>query len=148
MGVVVQQMVAAEAAGVLFTLDPVNGDRSKIVIESSWGVGRGRRLRRGDPDRFAVDKVTLEIRPRTVSAKHVAYRFDPGPARCVSSASRRASSGSCSPTRRPWSSRRWASGRARAGARRTSSGRSAARGPREVYLLQTRPETVWSQRPR
>lgn len=39
MAVVVQQMVNARSAGVAMSLDPSNGDRSKIVIESTWGLG-------------------------------------------------------------------------------------------------------------
>src|SRR5947208_245995 len=35
----VQKMVESEVSGVIFTLDPVNGDPSKIIIESSWGLG-------------------------------------------------------------------------------------------------------------
>ncbi|MEV5895284.1 PEP/pyruvate-binding domain-containing protein [Nonomuraea fuscirosea] len=37
--VVVQSMVEAEAAGVMFTADPVSGDRSKIVVDASSGLG-------------------------------------------------------------------------------------------------------------
>ena len=36
MAVVVQQMVNARVAGVAMSLDPSNGDRSKIVVESTW----------------------------------------------------------------------------------------------------------------
>ena len=32
---------ARSAAGVMFTLDPVTGDRSKVVIEGCWGLGEG-----------------------------------------------------------------------------------------------------------
>src|SRR5690606_10194404 len=39
MAIAVQKMVNARSAGVAMTLDPSNGDRSKIVIDSSWGVG-------------------------------------------------------------------------------------------------------------
>ena len=39
MGVVVQKMVQPRSAGVAFTLNPANGDRSAIAIESSWGFG-------------------------------------------------------------------------------------------------------------
>ena len=48
----VQQMVEARAAGVMFTLDPLNGDRSKIVMEACWGLGEG--VVKGDvtPSRF------------------------------------------------------------------------------------------------
>jgi pyruvate,water dikinase len=38
-GVVVQQLVAADVAGVLFTRDPVSGASDRWVIEASWGLG-------------------------------------------------------------------------------------------------------------
>lgn len=37
--VVVQRMVQAETAGVLFTADPVSGDRERIVVDASSGLG-------------------------------------------------------------------------------------------------------------
>ncbi|HKE80792.1 MAG TPA: PEP/pyruvate-binding domain-containing protein [Solirubrobacteraceae bacterium] len=77
MAVVVQRLVPAEAAGVLFTIDPLTGDRSQITIEASFGLGLA--LVGGDvtPDRFAIDKVTLEIRSRAIATKPFADRFDP-----------------------------------------------------------------------
>ena len=39
MAVVVQQMVASRAAGVLFTADPVTSDRRVVVVEASFGLG-------------------------------------------------------------------------------------------------------------
>ena len=73
----VQQMVEARAAGVMFTLDPLNGDRSKIVMEACWGLGEG--VVKGDvtPSRFTVDKVTLEIVQRDIVPQAEEYRFDP-----------------------------------------------------------------------
>jgi len=44
MGVVVQQMVDADTAGVLFTCDPINGDPRKILITSNYGLGEVRTL--------------------------------------------------------------------------------------------------------
>ncbi|MCW2954008.1 MAG: pyruvate phosphate dikinase [Conexibacter sp.] len=72
----VQQMVRARAAGVMFTLDPISGDRSKIVLEGCWGLGEG--VVKGDvtPDRFRVDKVTLELLESDVSTQTEEYRFD------------------------------------------------------------------------
>jgi pyruvate,water dikinase len=69
MGVVVQQLVQPRAAGVMFTLDPVTGDRSKIVIEGSWGLGESVVSGEVTPDRYRVDKVTLEIVDRAISEK-------------------------------------------------------------------------------
>ena len=42
MSVVVQEMVAADAAGVIFTRDPVTGDPTKIVITANYGLGEVR----------------------------------------------------------------------------------------------------------
>ncbi|MGE4177964.1 MAG: PEP/pyruvate-binding domain-containing protein [Thermoleophilia bacterium] len=72
----VQQMVPARSAGVMFTIDPVSGDRSRMVIESCWGLGEG--VVKGDvtPDRHRVDKVSLEIVDSEVGAQTHEYRFD------------------------------------------------------------------------
>jgi phosphoenolpyruvate synthase/pyruvate phosphate dikinase len=80
MAVVVQRVVPAEAAGVLFTIDPLTGDRSQVTIEAA--VGLGLPLVGGDvtPDRYAVDKVTFEIRSRAIAVKPFADRFDAGTA--------------------------------------------------------------------
>ena len=77
MGVVVQRMVDARAAGVLFTLNPLNGDRSKVMIEASFGLGEAVVAGEVNPDRYLVDKVTFELLERTVARKDVQYRFDP-----------------------------------------------------------------------
>ena len=39
MGVAVQQMVDAAAAGVMFTCNPVSGDPSTVAVNASWGLG-------------------------------------------------------------------------------------------------------------
>src|SRR5467141_586486 len=59
----VQKMVDSEVSGVIFTLDPVNGDPSKIIIESCWGLGEALVSGVVRPDRFIVDK---EIVPKMV----------------------------------------------------------------------------------
>jgi len=41
------------------TLDPGNGDRSKIVIDASWGVGELVVSGEITPDNYVVDKVML-----------------------------------------------------------------------------------------
>ncbi|HEY2440098.1 MAG TPA: PEP/pyruvate-binding domain-containing protein [Solirubrobacteraceae bacterium] len=78
MAVGVQQMVAARAAGVMFTLDPVTGDRSKIVIEGAWGLGEAVVSGLVTPDRYRVDKVTLELLTSEVADKAQEFRFEPG----------------------------------------------------------------------
>jgi pyruvate,water dikinase len=42
MAVVIQEMVAAESAGVLFTRDPISGNPSEMVITANYGLGEVR----------------------------------------------------------------------------------------------------------
>jgi pyruvate,water dikinase len=74
MAVVVQKTVRARAAGVMFTLSPVTGDRSRIVLESSWGLGLSVVGGEVTPDRFTVDKVGLNICERMPGDKRIEYR--------------------------------------------------------------------------
>jgi pyruvate,water dikinase len=73
MAVAVQKMVRPRTAGVAFTLDPSNGDRSGICIDAAWGFGEG--VVSGDvtPDNFLVDKVMWSINRRTISPKTHAH---------------------------------------------------------------------------
>ena len=143
----VQQMVDARAAGVMFTLDPVTGDRSKVVIEAVWGLGEG--VVSGDvtPDRFRVDKVTLEALSREVNEQPDEHRFD-------------AAAGGVRRTPVPPERGRLAClddthiTALAAEAKRIERHRGAPQDIEwavddagSIHVLQVRPETVWSQRP-
>ncbi len=73
MGVVVQKMVNSKKSGVMFTLNPSNGDPSKISLDSAWGLGEAVVSGVVSPDLYVVDKVTLEILTRKISRKHLEY---------------------------------------------------------------------------
>lgn len=73
----VQKMVNAKAAGVMFTLDPTNGDPSKVVIEGSWGLGETVVSGSVNPDKFVVDKVMMELNEKKISRKHIQIIFSP-----------------------------------------------------------------------
>jgi pyruvate, water dikinase len=70
MAVAVQKMVKARASGVAMTLDPSNGDRSKIVIDASWGVGEMVVSGQVTPDNLLLDKVMLSVVREHVGDKH------------------------------------------------------------------------------
>lgn len=72
----IQKMVNAQSAGVMFTLNPTNGDRSSIVINANFGFGES--VVSGDvtPDEFLVNKVALDVVRRVVSRKEVYYAVD------------------------------------------------------------------------
>lgn len=72
----IQKMVNSRAAGVMFTLNPTDGDISKVVIEGSWGLGETVVSGSVNPDKFVVDKVMLEINERRISTKHIECVYD------------------------------------------------------------------------
>ena len=69
MAVVVQQMVAAEAAGVMFTANPVTGAEDEIVINAAWGLGEAIVSGEVTPDNIIVEKATGKIKEIAVSEK-------------------------------------------------------------------------------
>jgi len=73
----VQKMVNAKAAGVIFTLDPVSGETDKIVIEANWGLGESVVSGSVTPDHYVVDKQTLDILEKRIAKKTVEYIRDP-----------------------------------------------------------------------
>jgi len=74
---VVQKMVNSRSAGVIFTLNPLNGDPSRIVIEGSWGLGESVVSGAVTPDKVVVDKFVLEINERTISKKNIECIYNP-----------------------------------------------------------------------
>ncbi len=73
MAVVVQRMVNSRCSGVMFTRSPTTGDRSVITIEGSWGLGSAIVSGEVTPDRFVINKVTREIRTRVVADKAIEH---------------------------------------------------------------------------
>jgi pyruvate,water dikinase len=67
----VQAMCPAEVSGVMFTANPVNPALEQILIESSYGLGEAIVLGKVTPDRFVLDKHTLRVVERAISAKDV-----------------------------------------------------------------------------
>jgi len=149
MGVVVQRMIASRSSGVMFTRSPLTGDRSVIAIEACFGLGSALVSGEVTPDKFVVSKVTGEIVARTVSTKalrHVSsaeggVRIEPletalqcAPAlndqqiRALAEIGRRVEQHYGSVQDIEWAIAPDASGHER------------------IYLLQSRPETVWARR--
>lgn len=146
MAVVVQHMVDAAAAGVMFTLDPANGERGTAYIESAHGLGEI--VVRGEvsPDRFHVAKESLAVRAQ-IATKQAAYRFDAA----VGKVRKRALD--ATESTRPSLSHDEAAALAVLGIDvERAFGRPmdiewALDAERRIHLLQARPETVWSRRP-
>jgi pyruvate,water dikinase len=58
MAVVVQKLMPADVAGVLFTRDPQDPDGQRMLAEASWGLGEAVVSGRVSPDRFQLDRDT------------------------------------------------------------------------------------------
>ncbi|MGN6635179.1 MAG: PEP/pyruvate-binding domain-containing protein [Oryzihumus sp.] len=78
LAVVVQRMVDAAVAGVLFTADPISGARHHAVIEASPGLGEAVVSGTVNPDRFVVDTATCAVVDRTLGDKRHVVRSRPG----------------------------------------------------------------------
>ena len=76
--VIVQQMVAAEVAGVMFTGNPLTARTDEIVINASWGLGEGIVSGILTPDEYLLSMDTLDIKHSTIGDKEVQIVRAPG----------------------------------------------------------------------
>lgn len=70
-GVGIPKMVNSRVSGVVFTLNPLNGDRSKITVDVSYGLGEAVVSGLVTPDNYLIDKVTLNPIKSTKGSKEV-----------------------------------------------------------------------------
>ncbi|EFM24419.1 pyruvate, water dikinase [Peptoniphilus duerdenii ATCC BAA-1640] len=66
---VVQKMVNAKKAGVMFTANPINKSTDEMMINSSWGLGEAVVSGTVTPDEYIIDKETKEIKEKHVASK-------------------------------------------------------------------------------
>jgi pyruvate,water dikinase len=76
MAVVVQRLVPAEVAGVLFTRDPLDPDGRRMLVEASWGLGESVVSGRVTPDRFYLKWQSGAVLDRQVSSKPTMMMVD------------------------------------------------------------------------
>ncbi|PLX39764.1 MAG: hypothetical protein C0608_11345 [Deltaproteobacteria bacterium] len=77
-GVGVPKMVNSRVSGVIFTLNPLNGDRSKISVDVSYGLGEAVVSGLVTPDNYLLDKVTLDVISSTKGAKEIQCVYNEG----------------------------------------------------------------------
>ena len=146
MGVVVQEMVNARCSGVMFSRSPTTGDRSVVTLEASWGLGSTVVSGEVTPDNYVINKVTGEIIDRVVATKLIQHVPDPAgsgvleqsvpPEKqtepCLSDLEVKALLGIAKKTELHYGCAQdmeWA----------------IAHDDEDIWLLQSRPETVWSR---
>jgi pyruvate,water dikinase len=71
MAVLVQQLIPADVSAVVFTANPVTGDRGEILINAAWGLGESLVSGEVTPDEFVVRKDMLSVISRQVADKQI-----------------------------------------------------------------------------
>ncbi len=67
--VAVQELISSRISGVMFTIEPVSGQRDRIVINASWGLGEAVVSGQVTPDEYIVEKTTLKIIEKNIAKK-------------------------------------------------------------------------------
>ena len=69
MAVVVQIMVPADVAGILFTANPATGDRTEMIINASFGLGEAVVGGQVTPDTFIIDRESKDVKETLIGPK-------------------------------------------------------------------------------
>ena len=146
MAVVVQHMVDARTAGVMFTRSPTTGDRSVVTIEGAWGLGSAVVGGEVTPDRWVLGKITGEVSVREISDKSTQHApVDEGGVRTVAVDEERRRA-PCLNDEELQQLRSLARLIERHYGRAQDIEWAVDRASGAILLLQSRPETVWSAR--
>jgi len=76
MAVIVQKMISADKAGVMFTVNPVTCEEGQMIIEAVWGLGEGVVSGTITPDHYVIDKNTGSIVTAAVACKQIMFVRD------------------------------------------------------------------------
>jgi pyruvate,water dikinase len=73
----VLELVDVRSAGVVFTVDPVSGDASRMVVEANWGFGESVVSGQVTPDHWETDRATGDVLAEHVGGKRSWSVLDP-----------------------------------------------------------------------
>jgi len=76
LSVIVQVMIDSDVAGVLFTADPLNGYRTRMVVNGAWGLGEAIVSGSVSPDTWTIDR-DGEVLATEIGRKQVMVRYAP-----------------------------------------------------------------------
>jgi len=77
-GAGIPKMVNSRVSGIIFTLNPINGDLSKVSIDASYGLGEAVVSGLVTPDTYLVDKVTHDVIKVIVGSKETQCVYKEG----------------------------------------------------------------------
>lgn len=69
LAVLVQRLVPADVAAVVFSANPITGNRGEVVINASWGLGESIVGGTVTPDTYIVGKASSDVRARQIAEK-------------------------------------------------------------------------------
>jgi pyruvate,water dikinase len=69
----VQLMVNSQVAGVLFTVNPISGEKNEIVIESNWGLGETVVCGKCQSDLYIINKKPFRVNQKKIARKEQTY---------------------------------------------------------------------------
>jgi phosphoenolpyruvate synthase/pyruvate phosphate dikinase len=69
LAVLIQQLVLADASAVVFSANPITGNRDEVVVTASWGLGESVVSGTVTPDTWVVRKADLAVREERIGAK-------------------------------------------------------------------------------
>lgn len=78
LAVVVQRMVPADVAGVMFTANPVDGARDELVIDANPGLGEAVVGGLVTPDHFVIGKYSFKLKEQRTGRREVMIRARAG----------------------------------------------------------------------
>ncbi len=78
LAVVIQEMVPADVAGVMFTANPVSGARDELIIDANPGLGEAVVSGMVTPDHFVVNKRSRHVKEQRLGRREVVVRSKPG----------------------------------------------------------------------
>ncbi|GHO47868.1 PEP/pyruvate-binding domain-containing protein [Ktedonospora formicarum] len=71
LAVVVQELIPADAAGVLFTVNPLTGSRNEVMINATWGLGEALVSGQVTPDTLVVERASGKVIKQEIADKAV-----------------------------------------------------------------------------
>ncbi len=78
MAVLVQQMVHSQTAGVAFSVNPVSGDKTQIMVEAVYGLGELLVQGLSTPDNYLIDKATGKVLESDIAEKLTLLTYQNG----------------------------------------------------------------------
>ncbi len=69
LAVLVQQLILADTSAVVFSANPITGNRDEVVVTASWGLGESVVSGTVTPDTWVVRKADLAVKEERIGAK-------------------------------------------------------------------------------